>query len=123
MSRGDVVILRHRLAPFLLLALCGISWLDAPEWVAETHDSARLIGLNIPWRHGLFFIFPSRPNSYASWDIVQEDNECVLRATCGALSHVRSTRFPRWLLITNTGMPEKNLVYHVSWCTKIVDNH
>lgn len=58
---GPTIFLRHAMPPLsLLFPRCGISWLDGE---ALRHDPAppRLIGLNIPGRHGLIFIFWSRP--------------------------------------------------------------
>lgn len=58
-SRGGYLSETWGLLLVFASGLSGMSWLDEG---AETRDPARLIGLNIPGRRGLVFIFPSRPS-------------------------------------------------------------
>lgn len=102
LSRGTCsVFLRHcgLHFPLAFLVLVGFSLIDG-DGAGLRHDLARLIGLNIPWRHGLFSSFsheaPSSALDFISrWGIVQVDNGCVLRATWRALSHVLGS-LERW---------------------------
>lgn len=119
---------RHHLsetrAGYFVFASCSLWDLVARgAGAAETRDPARLIGLNIPWRRGLFFIFPFESSpivnsiSVRAGTLCRRTIECVLCATCErVLSHVLGSLDSAH---HSHGRVGEESVYHVSWYTKL----